>query len=82
MLCVTHSAQIAALADNHLLISKGEVDGRISTSVKPLDTEGRVREIARIMGGINITDKLIETAREMITEAPTLKAGTDGRQNG
>ena len=82
VLCVTHSAQIAALADNHLLISKGEVDGRISTSVKPLDTEGRVREIARIMGGINITDKLIETAREMITEAPTLKAGTDGRQNG
>lgn len=74
VLCVTHSAQIAALADNHFLISKREVGGRISTSVSPLDTDGRVREIARIMGGINITDKLIETAREMIAEAPKLKA--------
>ncbi|MBQ8509053.1 MAG: DNA repair protein RecN [Clostridia bacterium] len=68
VLCVTHSAQIAALADNHYLISKGESGGRVSTSVTPLDTDGRVREVARIMGGINITDKLLETAREMIDE--------------
>lgn len=71
VLCVTHSAQIAALADNHSLIKKGEEDGRISTSVKELDRDGRIKEVARIMGGINITDKLLETAREMIDEAPT-----------
>ena len=68
VLCVTHSAQIAALADNHYLISKREAEGRVSTSVTPLDDEGRVHEVARIMGGINITDKLLETAREMINE--------------
>lgn len=71
VLCVTHSAQIAALADNHSLISKGEEDGRISTSVKELDRDGRIKEVARIMGGINITENLLETAREMIDEAPT-----------
>lgn len=66
VLCVTHSAQIASRADNHYLISKKEENGRVSTSVVPLDLDGRVSEVARIMGGINITDKLIETAREMI----------------
>ena len=70
VLCVTHSAQIAALADNHLLIAKRETDGRVSTSVTRLDDEGRVSEIARIMGGINITDKLRETAREMLSGLP------------
>ncbi len=66
VLCVTHSAQIASRADNHYLIAKSESGGRVSTSVTPLDFEGRVNEVARIMGGINITDKLVETAREMI----------------
>ena len=68
VLCVTHSAQIASLADNHYLIAKHEVDGRVSTDVSPLDEEGRVNEVARIMGGINITENLQNTAREMITE--------------
>lgn len=68
VLCVTHSAQIAARAENHYLIAKRESEGRVSTSVTPLTLEGRVNEVARIMGGINITDKLIETAREMINE--------------
>ena len=71
--CVTHSAQIAALADNHLKIAKGEVDGRVSTGVTKLDHDGRVMEIARIMGGINITDKLVETAGEMLDEAPDIR---------
>lgn len=66
VLCVTHSAQIASRADNHYLISKKEENGRASTSVTKLDLDGRVAEVARIMGGINITDKLMETAREMI----------------
>lgn len=72
--CVTHSAQIAALADNHYLIAKREIDGRISTEVSPLDNDGRVSELARIMGGINITDRLIDTAREMLSEAPRITA--------
>lgn len=72
--CVTHSAQIAALADNHYLIAKREIDGRISTEVSPLDNDGRVSELARIMGGINITDRLIDTAREMLSEAPKITA--------
>ncbi len=66
--CVTHAAQIAARAENHYLISKSESAGRVSTSVTPLDRNGRINEVARIMGGINITDKLLETAREMIDE--------------
>lgn len=72
--CVTHSAQIAALADNHYLIAKHEVEGRISTEVSPLDTNGRVNELARIMGGINITERMLETAREMLEEAPRITA--------
>ncbi len=68
VLCVTHSAQIASLADNHYLIAKHESGGRVSTDVSPLDEEGRVHEVARIMGGINITENLQNTAREMISE--------------
>ncbi len=68
VLSVTHSAQIGAVAKNHYLISKAENDGRVSTTVRPLEKEERIREIARIMGGINITDNLLETAREMIEE--------------
>lgn len=68
VLCVTHSAQIAARADNHYLIQKREDNNRVSTSVTPLDRDGRINEVARIMGGINITERLRESAREMIDE--------------
>lgn len=67
VLCVTHSAQIASLAGEHLLISKQEQDGRAQTEVRKIDGEERVNEIARILGGINITDKQRDAAREMIT---------------
>lgn len=66
VLCVTHSAQIASLADRHLLISKGESDGRTETSVRAIEGDERVREIARILGGINITEKQREAARELL----------------
>lgn len=69
VICVTHSAQIAALAHNHLYISKNEHDGRVETTVIPLDYNGRVNEIARIMGGAEITENLIETAAEMLNAA-------------
>ena len=66
VLCVTHSAQIAALADTHLYISKREVDGRVETSVTPLDEDGRIGELSRIIGGIEITDAIRTTARELL----------------
>ncbi len=68
VICVTHSAQIASLAHNHLKIYKTEQDGRTSTSVEALDGEGRVEEIARILGGIEISDTVREAAREMIED--------------
>ena len=68
VLCVTHSAQIASLADTHFLISKNEREGRAETDVCTLDIEGRVEEVARILGGIEITDAQRDAAREMIEE--------------
>ncbi len=69
VLCVTHSAQIAALAHNHLYVSKTECGGRVETEVSLLDFKGRVNEIARIMGGAEITGKLLDTAAEMLITA-------------
>ena len=69
VICVTHSAQIAALADEHLLIQKKVRDGRTFTAVFPLDFEGRKREIARIIGGVKITGLTLESAREMLEMA-------------
>ena len=72
VICVTHSAQIAALADAHLYISKREVDGRVETSVTPLDDDGRIGEISRIIGGIEITDAIRATARELLESGRAL----------
>ena len=69
--CVTHSAQIASLADIHFLISKSEVDGKTETSVKSLDYDGRVRELSRILGGINVTDSQRAAAIDMLNERET-----------
>ncbi len=67
VLCVTHLPQIAALGDTHLQISKEERGGRTYTVVTPLDLEGRKHELARIIGGANITDITLKTAEEMLT---------------
>ena len=66
VLCVTHLPQIAAIADTHLLISKAERNGRTYTSVQPLNREGRIDEIARIIGGAVITDTTRRSAEEML----------------
>jgi len=66
VLCVTHLPQLAALANTHLLIAKSERDGRTYTSVTPLDMEGRKRELARIIGGTNITETTLKSAEEML----------------
>ena len=68
VICVTHSAQIASLADAHIFVSKREVDGRTESSVKMLDDGEKVLEIARILGGIELTDAQIAAAREMIAD--------------
>ncbi len=68
VLCVTHSAQIASLAHNHLKIYKTEDGGRVSTAVELLDREGRIEEISRILGGIEISDAVRAAAREMIED--------------
>ena len=66
VLCVTHLPQMAALADHHLLIAKEERQGRTYTTVTPLDFEGRKRELARIIGGTNITETTLKSAEEML----------------
>lgn len=71
VICVTHSAQIASLANTHLFVSKKEVAGRTESFIDSLDGEKRVLEIARILGGIELTERQIEAAREMIAEGTT-----------
>ena len=68
VICVTHSAQIASLATQHLYVSKQEKDGRTESDLCQLSQGERVNEIARILGGINITDAQIAAAKEMISE--------------
>lgn len=66
VLCVTHLPQMAALANTHLLISKTERSGRTYTEVTPLSLEGRKQELARIIGGANITETTLKSAEEML----------------
>ena len=68
VLCVTHLPQLAAMGDTHLLIAKGERDGRTYTTVTPLDLDGRKRELARIIGGANITETTLKSAEEMLRQ--------------
>lgn len=69
IICVTHSAQIASLADTHLKISKHEVSDRVESYIESLDADGRVKELSRIIGGVKITQKVIDTAEEMLKKA-------------
>ncbi len=66
VLCVTHLPQIAALAEHHLLIAKSERQGRTYTQVRPLDRQGRVQELARLIGGAQITETTRKSAEEML----------------
>ena len=72
VICVTHLAQIAAQGDVHLYISKSVSDGKTYTNIKSLIEEERVAEIARIMGGMEITKLQLESAREMLANAGNL----------
>jgi DNA repair protein RecN (Recombination protein N) len=68
LFCVTHSAQIASLGDEHFLISKSDVNGATETSVRILDREGRINELSRILGGIDVTDAQRAAATDMLDE--------------
>ena len=73
VICVTHSAQIASLAHNHLFVSKTENNGRTESAVRALNNEERVGEIARILGGIEITRVQREAAEELLRDGTDYK---------
>ena len=69
VICVTHLAQLAIVGDDHILIEKQTGDERTVTEIKPLDFEGRKLEIARILGGDNITETVLKDAEEQLLSA-------------
>lgn len=76
VICVTHLAQVAVFADHHLLIHKQEQNGRTYTTIDFLDESQRVKEIARMISGDNLTDTAIKNAEEMLA----LAAGEEQEQ--
>lgn len=75
VLCVTHLAQIAALSDRHLLIEKQTDETRTFTTIRPLDHEEKVRELARIISGDTANEASLRNAEELIKSAAAGKAG-------
>jgi DNA repair protein RecN (Recombination protein N) len=69
VLCVTHLPQIAAMADTHFSVEKGERNGRTYTKVEHLGTQGREEELARLIGGATVTDALRKSAQELLHQA-------------
>lgn len=69
IICVTHLAQIAAYADEHLLIEKNESAGKTYTELCSLDYTGRKYELARIMGGLTVTENILNSADELLKDA-------------
>ena len=75
VLCVTHLPQIAAMADTNFLIEKDTDGERTKTSVIKLDIEGKTEELARIMGGVTVTELTKQSAFEMLKMAEEYKKG-------
>ena len=73
VICITHLAQIAAMADRHFLIEKKTEDAVTRTQIYPLNEENSVEELARILGGARITDTVVQSAREMKNLASQMK---------
>ena len=69
VLCVTHLPQLAAMADSHFSVEKGERKGRTFTEVVQLDRGRRMAELARLTGGSKVTDALLQSAGELLDEA-------------
>lgn len=75
VICVTHLAQIAAFADSHMRIEKAEHDGQTFTEVTPLDFVGRKYELARILGGLTVTELQLQNAEELLKTAQAQNLG-------
>ena len=73
VLCITHLAQIAAMADSHYLIQKQVEEGKTKTRIRPLAQDETIDELARILGGAEITDAVYHTAEEMKKLAEKMK---------
>lgn len=73
VLCITHLPQIASMSDNHYLIEKNVEGNKTKTSIRRLDNEGKMHEVARILGGMKITDTTLLHAQEMIEDAKERK---------
>ena len=69
VLCVTHLPQLAAMADTHFSVEKGERNGRTYTRVVMMDAQQRKAELARITGGSQVTEALLESAGELLAQA-------------
>ena len=69
ILCITHLPQIASYSDNHYMIFKENTEERTITKVVPLDEQGKINEIARLLGGMNITDTTLKNAKELISQS-------------
>lgn len=74
VLCVTHLPQLAAMADTHFSVEKGERDGRTFTRVEELDRQRRREELARLTGGANITEAMLAGAEELIAAAESYRS--------
>jgi DNA repair protein RecN (Recombination protein N) len=74
VLCITHLPQVAAMADTHLFISKETVKGRTKTSVKPLLEEEKIKEVGRMIAGVEVTDLTKQHAKELLALADTVKS--------
>ena len=75
VICITHLPQIAAMADSHYCIEKHEINGKTVTDITPLDEQGALNEVARLLGGEVITDAVLENAKELKTQAQNTKNG-------
>lgn len=73
VLCVTHLPQLAAMADNHFSVEKGEIDNRTYTKVQQLDRAQRQQELARLTGGTHVSDVMLRGAEELLIEAESFK---------
>ncbi len=73
VICITHLAQIAAMADNHYLIEKTDGGNSVHTEIRELDSSERSKELARILSGAEVTETVMESANEMISMAESVK---------
>ena len=78
VLCVTHLPQLAAMADTHFCVEKGEENGRTFTRVQELDRDGRARELARLTGGESVSETMLRGAEELLSGAEAFKKTLTG----